>query len=285
MSKLVRLFPWAWRERYGEEFEALLEETPMTVRAVGDVIRAAANARLRWLLAPVDARLDVLAAGRLGGASAQRAGAACAVGGGLLWALTFVVGSAVDWGRWGNDLGFLLLIAAAGLLLVAHVTAAVTTTSPALVIDWLGVVISSVGAVLLSVALIAAIVLERPLTVRLLLSPQQYWEAGMLATIIGASVSALAGATDGRRRWVTASLITGSTIALGLALVLTFDGPVLVSARQSFVGQHGWFVGNLTVSVAGILHGVGWLALGLDRLGLGRWHGRRRHAKPTTGGD
>jgi hypothetical protein len=118
-----------------------------------------------------------------------------------LWALTFVVGSGVDWGRWGNDLGFLLLIAAAGLLLVAQITAAARTTSPARVIDWLGVIISSLGAAVLVVALIAAIALERPLAVRLGLAPLQYWEAGMLATVAGASVSAVAGSTEGRLPW------------------------------------------------------------------------------------
>lgn len=30
MSKLVRLFPRAWRDRYGVEFQALLDETPLT---------------------------------------------------------------------------------------------------------------------------------------------------------------------------------------------------------------------------------------------------------------
>lgn len=242
------------------------------------MIAAAALARLRRLLGPLDDRLDQLGAGRVASPSVQRVGAACAVGGGLLWVLTFAVGSAVDWGRWGNDLGFLMLIAAAGLLLVAQVTGAVTTTSPGRIVDWMGVCLSSVGAAVLVVALIAAIVLERPLAIRLGLRPLEYWEAGMLATIVGASVSALAGSTVGRVRRVSAALITGSAIALGLALLLEFDGPVLVSGNQRSEGQHGWFVGNLTVSLAGILFGGGRLALGVDRLGDGRWFGRHWHS-------
>jgi len=44
---LVRLYPRAWRDRYGEEFEALLKETPLSPRVTVDVLVAAADAHLR----------------------------------------------------------------------------------------------------------------------------------------------------------------------------------------------------------------------------------------------
>ena len=47
MRWLLRLYPKAWRRRYGEEFAALLEEDRMTPAAVLDVIRGAFDARLR----------------------------------------------------------------------------------------------------------------------------------------------------------------------------------------------------------------------------------------------
>ena len=47
MRWLLRLYPKAWRRRYGEEFAALLEEDRMTPAAVRDVIRGAFDARLR----------------------------------------------------------------------------------------------------------------------------------------------------------------------------------------------------------------------------------------------
>lgn len=37
---LLRLYPRAWRERYGDEFLALLEARPMGPRVVGDVLKA-----------------------------------------------------------------------------------------------------------------------------------------------------------------------------------------------------------------------------------------------------
>jgi hypothetical protein len=47
---LVRLFPRAWRERFGDEFAALLDDTPLSAMAVLDVVRLAAvtHARVRW---------------------------------------------------------------------------------------------------------------------------------------------------------------------------------------------------------------------------------------------
>ncbi|WP_255945192.1 hypothetical protein [Streptomyces odontomachi] len=44
---LVRLYPPAWRARYGEEFRALLEDSGVDTRAVRDVLLAAASAWAR----------------------------------------------------------------------------------------------------------------------------------------------------------------------------------------------------------------------------------------------
>jgi hypothetical protein len=46
MRRLVRLYPRPWRERYGAELRALLEQTPATAGAVLDLLRGAAVARL-----------------------------------------------------------------------------------------------------------------------------------------------------------------------------------------------------------------------------------------------
>jgi hypothetical protein len=44
---LLALYPRRWRARYGDEFAALLEETPLTVAAVVDVLRHAVVLRLQ----------------------------------------------------------------------------------------------------------------------------------------------------------------------------------------------------------------------------------------------
>jgi hypothetical protein len=46
MSGLIRLYPRAWRERYGDEFEALVAERPPTLRDRADIVRGAVDARL-----------------------------------------------------------------------------------------------------------------------------------------------------------------------------------------------------------------------------------------------
>ena len=51
-ARLLRLFPRAWRERYQDEFLALVEDRPVGLRDVLDIIISAADARLRpssWL--------------------------------------------------------------------------------------------------------------------------------------------------------------------------------------------------------------------------------------------
>ena len=50
MSRLVRLYPHRWRERYEEEFETLLAERPPGSGDVIDIVRGALDARLHPML-------------------------------------------------------------------------------------------------------------------------------------------------------------------------------------------------------------------------------------------
>jgi hypothetical protein len=64
VNGLLRLYPRPWRERYGEEFEALLADRPPSIRHRIDIVRGAVDARFhpelinpdhvidRWWLAP-----------------------------------------------------------------------------------------------------------------------------------------------------------------------------------------------------------------------------------------
>jgi hypothetical protein len=47
VSRLLRLYPGAWRDRYGEEFLALLAERPSSFADRVDIVRGALDARLR----------------------------------------------------------------------------------------------------------------------------------------------------------------------------------------------------------------------------------------------
>ena len=57
MRWLVRLYPAGWRERYGEEFEALLADLPATPALVYDVLRGAVDA---WSGGSMERRTGVL---------------------------------------------------------------------------------------------------------------------------------------------------------------------------------------------------------------------------------
>ena len=46
MSRLVRLYPKAWRDRYEEEFLTLLAERPPTFADLLDTVRGAVDAHL-----------------------------------------------------------------------------------------------------------------------------------------------------------------------------------------------------------------------------------------------
>ena len=45
-ASLVRLYPRGWRDRYGDEFEAMLEDQPTNVGSVTDVVLGAVDAHL-----------------------------------------------------------------------------------------------------------------------------------------------------------------------------------------------------------------------------------------------
>ncbi|MCM3885512.1 hypothetical protein [Frankia sp. R82] len=70
---LLALYPRKWRARYGDEFAALLQDTPLTLVAVIDVLRHAAGLRLQarprltqvaaWALATAAIEIVALRAG------------------------------------------------------------------------------------------------------------------------------------------------------------------------------------------------------------------------------
>ena len=47
MTWLIKLYPARWRERYGDEFEALLESQPFSIGLLVDVLFGAIDARVR----------------------------------------------------------------------------------------------------------------------------------------------------------------------------------------------------------------------------------------------
>jgi hypothetical protein len=107
VSALVRLYPAAWRDRYGAEFETLLVERPPTARDRFDIVLAAVDARLapQLIAEPVVGRTPI---------SARLAGGA-AIAGGLTWCVTVLVAGVLE----RNADISLPIVAALGLMLLS----------------------------------------------------------------------------------------------------------------------------------------------------------------------
>ena len=87
---LVRLYPAGWRARYGDEFEALLEERPLGPFDVADIALAAIDAHIRprGAAAAGDHTRGVLMTLRIGGVAA--------IVGGVLWLISLAGASIIQ---------------------------------------------------------------------------------------------------------------------------------------------------------------------------------------------
>jgi hypothetical protein len=91
VSRLVRLYPQAWRDRYGAEFASLLEERPPGFRDAADTLRGAADAHLHPHLADPAVRPA---------RRTHRIPGLLALAGGALWCATITVGISSGWDVW-----------------------------------------------------------------------------------------------------------------------------------------------------------------------------------------
>jgi hypothetical protein len=173
---LLAMYPAPWRQRYGEEFRAVLESRPLGPFDVADVLIGALDARLapRGLspaVAPDGGHVVML---RLGGFGA--------VAGGVLWFLGLAVSSATE----GEPLYLALLaVGTIGLLLaLIGLSAFQAHRSPRLA--WAAFAIPAVGSVL-SITGLIAMVLRGDTGEPLLgpLEPWSIWIIGLFATLIG----------------------------------------------------------------------------------------------------
>ena len=91
-SLLVRCYPAAWRDRYGTEFEALLEDLALGPLDVADILAGALDARLR-----LHGHETAIARGKAFVMS-LRIGGIAAILGAILWA----VAGLLNWASWST---------------------------------------------------------------------------------------------------------------------------------------------------------------------------------------
>ena len=86
-SLLIRLYPARWRARYGDEFEAILEERPLGPFDVADILLGALDAQLRLRGRGADIHEGT------GFSMSLRLGGAAAIVGAVLFPAGFIVSS------------------------------------------------------------------------------------------------------------------------------------------------------------------------------------------------
>jgi drug/metabolite transporter (DMT)-like permease len=239
MSLLVRLYPAAWRDRYGDEMAAVLEDRPPGPFDVADLMLGAIDAHLhlRGLGSRSEHRKGIPMSLRLAGGAA--------VVGGLLWTIFFALGFVAAWTS--TDLspaapliivgGLALLVAAAGL------SAFQFRDHPRSI--WLSFLIPLGGVILLVVSWPNLSVNEA------------FWIVAMIGVfMIFIGTAIFSGVTVWTRafsRPAAMAALVGSVLAI----------PAFLMVGSGFMVQTP---GALLLAVGGLIFGLGWIGLGIDAI-------------------
>jgi hypothetical protein len=231
---LLRLYPAAWRRRYGEEFAALLEERLFGPFDVADVVLGAIDAHLhlRGLRASPAQHKGLSMSLRIGGLAA------------MIGAVVWPVG-------WAMSAPLLILAGTAGLLVgLIGLSAFQSRRHPVLV--WAALALPAIGNVISIVGVAAmALVGDRPIAGGF--TPWSIWMVGLVAMVGGSALFAFVTyRTAALARWAGISLAAGS-----IGLLLSLAAAIWLEAGGR--AQLYLFVG-LGAFVAG------WFGLGLDAL-------------------
>lgn len=220
---LIRCYPAAWRERYGDEFEAILEERPLGPFDVADIVLGALDARLRMR----DRRAG-LTHGK-GFSMSLRIGGIAAI----LGAATLAVAWLLGYGFMDVDgaVAGLLLVIGLGLLLVAIVGLTAFQARVYPVLSWAACGLLTVGTIIAFIGFLGAS-----------LGRDGFWNLGALGVItalVGSILFAIA-------TYRTAALSRGAAVLLGVGSVLPFVS--MVSGQPIFIVAAlvcfllGWFL-------------------------------------------
>ena len=242
---LLTLYPARWRDRYGEEFAAVLEARPLGPFDVADILLGALDARLHVR--------GVAAASPFPGGIAMslRIGGFAAIIGGLLWLVVFA-GSAFGGSDDGSFLGGLVILVGTVALLIAlaGLSAFQARRYPRLI--WTAFAVPAAGALVSLVGLVAsATVGDRPFLFDL--SPWYVWMIGLVGLVVGSGLFAVA----------TFRLRTLSRLAAGL---LAVGAVIIVPVAFGIWGGLPPAVSQLLSLVAILSFGGGWVGLGASAL-------------------
>ena len=236
---LVRCYPARWRVRYGDEFEAILEERPLGPFDAADILLGALDAQLR--LRNVGAAITT---GR-GFSMSLRIGGFAAIIGGALWPLGFYLFAdpATAGGPVDRAVAALVLIIGSVALVVAlaGLSAFQARVHPGFA--WAAFVLPAVGLI---ASIVGIIGMQRG---------EDYWAwwgLGTLASFAGWALFAVL-------TYRTAALSRGAALLLGVGSVLIIGALMGVNSLP-----------RIFVAAAFIVFALGWFALGVQAIRLDR---------------
>ena len=232
-SLLIRCYPASWRARYGDEFEAVLDERPLGPFDVADILLGALDAHLR-----LRRRRSTVIQGR-GLTMSLRIGGIAAILAAPLLALAWFLG----YGSVTVDpiIPGVLLVAGLSLLLVAlaGLTAFQARTDPH--VTWAAFVVPAIGLIVFSIGAFATVV-----------TGDDYWGLAMLGVLTGVVGSALFAIVTYR----TAVLSRAGALLIGIGPVLT----IVAAGTNAYALALGAIVCFL----------LGWFVLGVQAIRLDR---------------
>jgi hypothetical protein len=240
-SLLIRCYPARWRERYGEEFLAILEERPLGPYDVADILLGALDARLRSR-----GRRAVELHGR-GFTMSLRIGGIAAILGTLIWIVFFLMtspGTAFQ--------GQIAIVAFAGLLAllvaVTGLSAYQARSHPWLV--WSAFAITAAGTVALFIGAAAE------------LSPAGSGGWNEALVVVGGCAAVLGSALFGIATYRASAAMRGgaSLLVAGAAILVA----VVIFANAK------WELGWLLMFPGLICFLGGWFVLGVQAIRLDR---------------
>jgi hypothetical protein len=242
-SLLIRCYPARWRARYGDEFEAILEERPLGPFDVADILLGALDAQLRLRGHGVDtqhARRFIMSL-RIGGIAA------------IVGASLIVVTVAVTGGRTegsDNAVTITLLVALAALLVaLTGMSAFQARSNPWLV--WTAFGLTAVGTLAIFIAGVSDLAGVGPTD----------WRDGPLP--VGAVTAALGSAAFGIATYRASVLSRKGASSLVFGPAVGFIGAFAVS-------QDLWGLGMPLILVGIVSFLAGWFTLGVAAIRLDR---------------
>jgi hypothetical protein len=247
---LIRCYPARWRARYGDEFEAILEERPLGPYDVADILLGALDARLRSR--PAGAANPQ---GR-GLSMSLRVGGIAAIAGALILAVSWFGTAFGALPLDGRALVALIFVGLAALLLALTILSAFQARAlPRLV--WTAFALAAVGAIAYTVGMIALIgVNEGDVTEDGQTFAAVTYVVGGLAAIVGFALFGIATFRSGVLSRPGAVLLAVGPALGAVAWVLTFTV--------------AWDVGAMVMLGAVICFLTGWIVIGIAAIRLDR---------------